>query len=102
MSSVIALGLRCLKDFFTQLCTFNSLISRGCILHCPLPGVPKSGKLSSLRGAAPETSQCYFHLQMNLYSLTADASLSRGKRKLSSFPSKVQILIIKRTFLPIV
>lgn len=99
---VIALGLRCLKDIFTQWCTFNSLITKGHILHRPLPGVPKSGELSSLRGAVPETFQCYFHLQMNLYSLTVDASLSRGKRKLSSFPSKSQIWIIKRIFLPIV
>lgn len=102
IGSVIALGLRCLKDFFTQWCTFNSLITKGHILHHPLPRVPKSGELSSLRGAVSETFQCYFNLQMNLYSLTVDASLSRGKRKLSSFPSKSQILIIKRIFLPIV
>lgn len=58
-------------------------------LHCPLPRVPMSGKLSHLRDAAPKISHiCYFYLQTNLYSLTINVSLCGEEENLHLFHLK--------------
>lgn len=82
-------GSKMPERFLYSLMYFQNftLISGGHILYCPLPRAPKAEEMSSWRNTISETSQHYFHLQMNLYALSV-ASLSKGKKQ--SFHTFIQ------------